>query len=1300
MAELIQAGEFATEGEQQVARRLRDELPADWVVITNKLLPLPDGRSFEIDLILLTSRRVFVLDEKGWGGTISGNSSAWRCADGRTELNPLNKIATVAKATAGELRQRVRSQLPPDHFVESGVIFSNPTVRLQVVDPHRGHELLPLDRASAILRQRHAQADRSLSPACIAAIRAFFVGCAGRPLVPREISPYQIDEVEPSRPGVQILAATAHQRRYRLMLYDLGGDPFQRAQRTAYYQREFAALRGLQATGVVPHAEMPFPWGEAKLVVPVELPSGTALSSRPYPSDRASLLEDLQIATAAFSALSQIHERQVLHRALSPTAITVVAQHPTRVVLSDFYAARIEDQPSIAPSLDQLTLHDPYAAPELAAGYGGATPASDCFSLGLLLLERLTATPVGQLRMGDSVVWPSLLKRWPLPQDQEAITRLQQLFAQLMRSDPAVPPPVAATATETFAQILRLLQQPFPAQERLFDERYQLQRLLGEGAMARTFLVTDVNHPDQGVFAVKQFRHPQIALGQAEAEFTALQKLRSRHVPRIFELYKPSNEIHLKMEYIPGRTLTEREAEFPLPLGLWWEWARQLLETLAMLERHRLLHRDMKPANLLIHEEDQRLVLIDFGFAIPFNAQSRAAGTPIYQPPEALTSPTPPPDSDRYAAAVLLFRMLTAELPFVEADRQRLRTPETLHHLDLQRQRLAVALLSALDPDPNQRPTLAAWRQQIERALLVQSAPPTPELSLHENSWVTAIRGLYRNSQGGNADNRGLDSDFVRQTYVPTQLDLQLLPELLAERPLALFLCGNPGDGKTAFLEQVRATLLQQGGEELQGDASGWEITLAGHTFRSCYDASEAHAGRSANEQLNARLASLEGKQEPHVALTVLVAINDGRLLDYFEQVKGTFSWLDQQIDRAMRLGRGVQGRVWYVDLKQRAFVSFPDAPTPSTFQQLLAKLVDPSRWEVCTGCRARSICPITQNAARLRHPQVSRRLETLLLLVHLQQQRHITMRDLRSALAYLITGNLQCQDVHQAYQSADGGTSLLAFHYWQSAFASQEQADELLNDLRALDPLHVDLPHLDRWLLAHRRADQAEERRRLFAADLDDDLAPHHFLEPQAWADALKRRLFFEGQEQLLARLNWLQLLPYCYAREFVDLLAQKRLLDAAIRARLASAIWRSDGVNVELPPGKMNLVIDQSAAQRLIVAKEFPLDDFTLSIQQPDGAEVVEVIAEALLFEHRTAVARLPIKLDLFELLMRLADGLHPTTPELRSLLEDLAPFKSSLLLATAQSLLLIEAGRYRHRLEQQQPRLMLRTDGDARL
>ena len=69
-AELIQVGEFATEGERVAAETLRADLPSDWVIITNTLLPLRDGRTFEIDLLLLAQRHLFVLDEKAWGGTI------------------------------------------------------------------------------------------------------------------------------------------------------------------------------------------------------------------------------------------------------------------------------------------------------------------------------------------------------------------------------------------------------------------------------------------------------------------------------------------------------------------------------------------------------------------------------------------------------------------------------------------------------------------------------------------------------------------------------------------------------------------------------------------------------------------------------------------------------------------------------------------------------------------------------------------------------------------------------------------------------------------------------------------------------------------------------------------------------------------------------------------------------------------------------------------------------------------------------------------------------------------------------
>ena len=71
------------------------------------------------------------------------------------------------------------------------------------------------------------------------------------------------------------------------------------------------------------------------------------------------------------------------------------------------------------------------------------------------------------------------------------------------------------------------------------------------------------------------------------------------------------------------------------------------------------------------------------------------------------------------------------------------------------------------------------------------------------NTWVDNLLGLYQHSLTGNFDNRGLASDFARKTYINTLLDNELLPAVLNGNFKAVFLTGNPGDGKTAFLEKV-----------------------------------------------------------------------------------------------------------------------------------------------------------------------------------------------------------------------------------------------------------------------------------------------------------------------------------------------------------------------------------------------------------------------------------------------------------------------------------------------------------------
>ena len=89
--------------------------------------------------------------------------------------------------------------------------------------------------------------------------------------------------------------------------------------------------------------------------------------------------------------------------------------------------------------------------------------------------------------------------------------------------------------------------------------------------------------------------------------------------------------------------------------------------------------------------------------------------------------------------------------------------------------------------------------------------------------------------------------------------------------------------------------------------------------------------------------------------------------------------------------------------------------------------------------------------------------------------------------------------------------------------------------------------------------------------------------------------------------------------------------------------------------------------------------------------GARLVETIPDLLVLEHATGTPRLEITLDLFELLMRMADGLQPNSPEFQPLLEDLMPLKSALLLHKTRHLVLVENGRQVHHISQRDGKIV---------
>lgn len=150
-----------------------------------------------------------------------------------------------------------------------------------------------------------------------------------------------------------------------------------------------------------------------------------------------------------------------------------------------------------------------------------------------------------------------------------------------------------------------------------------------------------------------------------------LRRVAGRHFPEVHAASHRQHLYYLMREY-PGQTLATLLTESgPLPLVQWLEVARQLLQTVGVLHRRNLLHRDIKPDNLHLGEDGQ-LRLLDFGLAycpgLSEDAPHDLPGTPSFIAPEAFEGQPPSPRQDLYALGVTLYQLLTGHYPYGEIE--------------------------------------------------------------------------------------------------------------------------------------------------------------------------------------------------------------------------------------------------------------------------------------------------------------------------------------------------------------------------------------------------------------------------------------------------------------------------------------------------------------------------------------------------------------------------------------------------------------------------------------------------------
>jgi len=574
------------------------------------------------------------------------------------------------------------------------------------------------------------------------------------------------------------------------------------------------------------------------------------------------------------------------------------------------------------------------------------------------------------------------------------------------------------------------------------------------------------------------------------------------------------------------------------------------------------------------------------------------------------------------------------------------------------------------------------------------------------NPWVDNLLGLYQHSLTGNFDNRGLASDFARKTYINTFLDNELLPAVLNGNLKAVFLTGNPGDGKTAFLEKVYDGLKANGCTENRKDASGWEAEYNGKVFTACYDASESCNGVSADERLKMLFRPFAGDWEPNVNKVVLVAINDGKLHSFFsdKQIKSKFKWLSQIIIDKAFSSRGSEDikSIVIVNLKERTLVDLEfdiTSSEDSLFDKLLNIFTAEEHWQICHTCLSQPYCPIFANANSLGFGEMSKqarsRLKLLFAISHLRRNRHNAMRDVRSALSFIITGNLNCKSIHEKAFERQPFLEIADHFYYNSIFTAN---DEVLKEFVELDPSRTSIPQLDRQLSILYSQDAIQQTDTLFPRSNVQKEIDTNKGNQEKWMTNFRHRLFFEGKEDMFEEKlkgvrKALHLLPYRHLKLFIRHLNKKGNL-GKLRESLCRGISQMEGIrNSDMATKYLLIRVTQNAKEGLTICKKLPIEDFMVFTPKNQHS-FIETIADKIIFKHEPSGIQFVITLDLFEILLRMSKGQLPFSEEQKAILDELADFKSRLHRYQSQDLLLLESNGQVHHITQHEGMIIRET------
>ena len=801
-------------------------------------------------------------------------------------------------------------------------------------------------------------------------------------------------------------------------------------------------------------------------------------------------------AVRALEALEDFIEAEggpLLHRALDGDSLRVRADNTP--LFAGWRWARLV--PAQTLSADQLVSQaGDYAAPEVrSGGLAAATPQSDIYSLCALLAEIFDGPD------NEDVRTVLLIGCDPDPARRPSIAELRNLLDDRDESsapDLQAPVPVAVLPSRW-------------DEGHLFQWKnatYRVISVLGQGSVARTFKLEQVDSTGEpiGTFVGKAVLNPEFG----PASLAAYQRMRT------FSLHPGlSNILECASEWSGGELMALLRWSQGSPLDAWrgdldfiaqetgrdsseqllLEWFERLCEALFALHGQGWVHGDVSLSNILVDESN--VMLIDYDLSGQIGHKPLSSGTLIYASPERRDGAEVQARDDVYSLAAALFHAITDRPPaFAENGsgldwtiEERAAFPKLIPILDRATgpigNRFADAgeALSALRSVGSERPPA------IVNILNPQMVSPVLRPNVVPR--VRDILSSYPGSRFGNAETRGLDTQFAFDTYVPTDLDTMLPSEIRSGEASLVILCGNAGDGKTAFLQRLVQTL---GGEPPQSSERVWSGHLAGRKAMINLDGAASWQGKSADDLLDDLFEPF--LDHPPADRSIhLVAVNDGRLMEWIEQAEMRHG--ERPLTRALTAAltqqtQDVGSHIRLIELNNRSLVGGLDLKRGSIsthfVDELIRLLVGGAQasevWEPCRTCSAQTRCSMKRSAdmmgasvdpavlaegARLRE-----RLTEALQTVHQRNEIHITARELKAAISYVLFGLDDCEDLHNDPELEPHDPADHAFNP-----ESRRRQGELLRELARLDPALEGHARVDRYLVGKGAPDPAHGARR-----------------------------------------------------------------------------------------------------------------------------------------------------------------------------------------------------------------------------